>query len=105
MNVALIDLCLLGVRRESHDGVGPRRSVAYRQHLQPSNLGALAGAAARMQSDADFHAAVTQVQRMRMALRPVPDNSDLRGSKQRKVGVLVIKDLCHCVSSPAKNLV
>jgi hypothetical protein len=103
LDVAVIDLRLIGVGREHHDGVGPGSGIAHGAHLQSDRFGTLARAAFRMKPDRDADSAIAQVQRMGMALRSVPDNGDLGGSYPRKISVLVIKDLCHCVSSPAKN--
>src|SRR5208283_4556392 len=82
LDIAVIDLRLLGVGREDHDGVGPRRRIAHREHLQPGSLGAFPRTAARLQPDTDINTTVTQVQRVRMALRSVADYGDLRGLHQ-----------------------
>ena len=103
LNVAVIDLRLFRVVNQNHDRIGPGGGVAHGEDLQASGFGPFFRAAALVQTNANVHSAVAQVQRMGMALRTVSDDGDLRGLYQRKISVLVIKDLCHCVSPLAMN--
>ena len=59
---------------------------------------------ARMKSDAHVHAAVAQIQRVRMSLRSVAENRHLASANQREVSIGVVINLGHKNLRGAKRL-
>ena len=68
--------------------------LGHRVDGQPRRRRLLARPAGRGQPDPHVHAAVLQVQRVRMALRSVADDRHLLAADQREVGVVVVVHRC-----------
>src|SRR5207302_5529391 len=84
---------LARVGREDHDDVGPLRDFADIADLQARGLHLVARLARRRQTDLDGHAAVFEVQRVRMSLRSVTDDGDFLCANEREVGITVVEHL------------
>ena len=50
------------------------------------------------QADLHAHAAVPKVERVRVALRSIPDHRHLLGANQRQIGRVVVIHLSHVLS-------
>jgi hypothetical protein len=90
LDLLTVDLPLHVIGDENHHDVGPRRDLAHLADRETRRLRFRARTARRRQADANAHAAVFQIQRMRVPLRAVPDDSDLASANQREVGVVVV---------------
>jgi hypothetical protein len=95
-----VDLPLRRVGDQDHDDVGPFRDVADLTDRQPGGLSARPRAARGGQADANVHAAVLQVQRVRVALRSVADDGHVAVANERQIGIIVVIHLRHDDSLP-----
>ena len=68
LDVGGVGLFLLLIRNQQHDDVTPRGGFGHGHHAQAGMLRLLHRLAGRRQPDDDVHAAVFQVQRVRVAL-------------------------------------
>jgi hypothetical protein len=95
MDVRLVDLLLLLIRDQDHDDVAPRGCFRDGHHAQAGVLRLLHGLARRRQADDDVHAAVLQVQRVRVPLCSVADDPDLLAANQFELCILVVVHRRH----------
>ena len=76
-----------------------RAAVGGVDDAEPGLLGLRPERTVGSQADAHVHAAVLQVQRMRMALAAVADDRDLLAPAGVEVGVLVVEDVHQAARS------
>ena len=75
-NFVVIQIALNMIRHQDHGDVGALDGVRDAQHLEARGSGLGRALAARMQAHHHVHAAVAQIQRMRVALASVTDDGD-----------------------------
>src|SRR6266705_411734 len=90
-----IELGLFGFRGENNDDVGPGHGFRDSVDGQPFLLGFCARSAGFMETDADGDAAIAEIQRVRMALRPIADDGYFFCLDQGKIRGIVIIEICH----------
>jgi hypothetical protein len=100
LDLVRVDGPLHLVRREDDDEVGLLDRVGDREDTQALGLGLGLGLGALGQADAHVDAAVTQVERVGVALAAVADDGDLAPLDDRQVGVVVVEHLGHGSASP-----
>ena len=84
------------VGHENHDDVGPLRRFGGRGDRQAVRLGLALRLAVRREAHFHLHAAVLQVQRVRVPLRSVADDGHLLRANQPEIRVVVVVHLrCH----------
>ncbi len=83
-DVPVVQRRLRGVWNQHHDDVGPSRRFRWRVDRDPGRPRFLPRAARVGQPDAHLHAAVLQVQRVRVPLRSEPDHGHLLRPDQRR---------------------
>ena len=87
------------VGHEDHHHIGPLRRFRGRGDGEAVAFRFALRFARQRQADLHFHAAVLQIQRVRMALRPVADNRHLFAANQIQIRVVVvIHSRCHYLS-------
>src|SRR5260370_17853336 len=96
-NGLAVELRLLGVRSENHNHISPGRSLRGRVDGQPFLFGFGAGSATFRETNADRDAAIAQVQRVGVALRPVTNDGDLFRLNEGKVRRIVVIKISHAV--------
>ena len=94
LDVVLPDSLLVLVRGQDHDDVGLGSGFRNALDFQTLLLGEFHGLRVRTQADDDVDTGVTQVERMRVALRAVTDDCDLLAVENRKIAVVFVPDLC-----------
>ena len=94
LDVVLPDALLILVRGQDHDHIGFGSGFRNALDLQALFLGELHGLRVRTQADDDIDTGVTQVERMRVALRAVTDDCDLLAVEDREIAVVFVPDLC-----------
>src|SRR5690606_29551730 len=92
-DVVAVDLSDVLVGQQDHDEIGGLHGVAHFLNLQAGILGLGPGGAALAQADHHVHAGIMQVERVRVALRTVADDGDRLALDQRKIAILVVKNL------------
>ena len=98
-DVAIVDLLLRRVTRENEDEVRLLRRVGNAQHLQPRRLRLRLALRAIVQPHHHVHAAVLQVERVRVTLAAEADDGDRLALELREVGVAVVVHLRHVFST------
>src|SRR4029077_2964899 len=95
LDLVAVDSALQVIRDEDHHHVGPLRDLAHVGGDEARSLRLRARSAGRRQPDADADAAVLQVERVRVPLRPVADDRDLAFANERQVSVVVVVHRRH----------
>jgi hypothetical protein len=93
LDLLVVGLRLLLVRREDHDDVGRPRRLGDGEDLEPRALGLPPGVAPLAEPDHDVVAGVLQVVRVRVPLAAVADDGDPLPLELRRVRVPVVVDL------------
>ena len=101
LDVARVDRRLRGVGEKDHHDVGLTHGVGHVEHRKPGVLGLRARRRARAQADPNVVPGVLQVQRVRMALTPEPEDRDALIRQRGGVGVLLVVDRRHRVLGPS----
>ena len=86
----VVQRALPGVRRQHHDDVGFLARLGWRHDAQPLGFGCGAALARLEEPDAHVVSRVTQVQRVGMALRAVPQDRDWPARQRLGIGVCVV---------------
>ncbi len=94
-NRLAIERRLDGVGHEHHDDVSPGARSGWLVDSDAVGLRLRARFASRMKPDAHIHAAVAQVQCVRMPLRSITKDRDLASAYEREVSVSVVINLGH----------
>ena len=88
-DVLLVDAGLLHVGQADHDDVGAAHGLGGVENLEAVLLGDRAGLGAGIEADDDLAAAVLQVERVGVALRPVAEDGEGFVGEHAEIGVFV----------------
>ena len=91
--VALVHLAGHLIRGQDHDDIGLGCSPSRLSDGEPGVFGFGPGGTAFLETDPDIHPAVTQVERVGMALAAIAEDGDLLALEQREVRVFVVIDV------------
>jgi len=81
---------LLFIRDQHHDNVGPRSCFRNAGDFEAGGFGFGPGFASSIESDSDIDAAFLQIERMRMTLASIADNSYFAVQHEIPVCILII---------------
>src|SRR5438093_223570 len=91
-NFGAIDARLHLIRRQDHHHIGPLHGISHRHDFKSGPL-RLLPRRALPEADEHVHAAVLQVQRVRVALAAEPDDRDRLPLQTFQIGVFIVVDL------------